>query len=239
MKRILLIAFTLTLAILLPQSVLANELLPNEHENPKFKENPKGVEVNKAADHTFTTPSNTDGMVTPFMDECVCSGGSYSDPVDLDPNKLNVEGIPLEYSIADGELVILERGEYHYYVQSAEQGYFNYVTGNIAKTVANGYGTFVLSKGINKTPYINKIFNTTSKETLHNYGGYAKTASSAMIQYKTPLWGRIASAPVPGVGSKEVIVYISKTGNDYTWNNRARFVVNSDNSITTSTWYVD
>ncbi|MEQ6378776.1 hypothetical protein RZN25_18435 [Bacillaceae bacterium S4-13-56] len=238
------ITILLAILILLVSQSLFVSAEPNKSSVPdnihfkiKFKNDPTDLSLDSTKDTSFVKTKEELNK----MQECECEGGggTYEDPVSVPTNVINVEGIPLEYAIIDGEFTILERAEYHYYVQNAEQGWFNAAMGTFAKTVYNGYGSWLVYKGIDKIPYVSKVINTTSKETLHDYGSYAKAASSVMIQNNAPLWGVVASAPVPSWGTKEVVIYISETGADYSWHNRVRFVISPDNEVSYSTWYVD
>ncbi|GIN88460.1 hypothetical protein J6TS2_48460 [Heyndrickxia sporothermodurans] len=112
------------------------------------------------------------------------------------------------------------------------------VTANITKIISNGFGTFVTMKGAKKVPYIARLYDKANKAKPYNWGDYAKTGSSAMVQYNAPFWGKIVSAPVPSAGTKTVIVYVSKTGKDYTWDRRISFTIKKDKSITYKKWRV-
>ncbi|MFZ3590225.1 hypothetical protein ACOI1C_13375 [Bacillus sp. DJP31] len=159
-------------------------------------------------------------------------GGSYSDPANIPTNTVDLYNIPLEYAIINGELIILKRPDLHYYTQNATQSWFNMVTGYSAKTMANGFGTFVTYKGVSKIPYVARLFDKYNNPAPYNYGDYAKTGSSAMIQYNTPFWGKIVSAAVPSTGTKTVLVYVSTTGANYSWHRRISFDLKPDGSIT-------
>lgn len=57
-----------------------------------------------------------------------------------------------------------------------------------------------------------------------------------MITFSTPISNKITYSPVPTAGTKELIVYVKRSGAS-AWNHRVRFVLSSG-SLTTKTWVV-
>lgn len=183
-------------------------------------------------EHKYTTTQDIKPLINPLpvpICDNVC--GTYENPIRIPTNTLDLYDIPLEYGFVNGQFVFMQRPGLYYYTQNATQSHFNMITGKFASTVANGYATFGIFKGINKIPYMAKLFKNNAPAP-YNYGDWAKTMSSWMIQQKVPLWSKIVSAGVPSVGTKEVLVYISTTGKDNTWHRRVNFQIKPDKTIT-------
>lgn len=159
----------------------------------------------------------------------------------LSPKKINTSKtyidnkIPLEYVVKDGELVFFEQDGYHYDYQNWTQGYINAIFGNLSQTAAGGYFSRLTYKIAANVPYLKKIL-TKNGQIIKEYQNYV-TAVGAFTLFDTPIFGNISYSPVPSVGSKEMIVYVSETGEYNSWHYRARFVL-SGSQLTISKWVV-
>jgi hypothetical protein len=174
-----------------------------------------------------------------YADACSCGGGSYGSPIRIKSNTIDMWDIPLEYGFANGQFVIMRRPGVYYYKQNATTTYFNEITADITQKISTGFSSFILYKGIDKIPYMARLYNYLNQPAPYNWGDYTKLASAWQLEKRLPIWGRIMSAPVPSSGTKQVIVYISKTGKDYTWHRRVSFTISPDKSITIKKWWVN
>lgn len=234
------------LAFLLVISILLIPIITNAEsieEEVRFLDDPENIEYETTIDNSFINSLNNSNMnysINTFCPHgCVIDGGSsYSNPMRVNTNVVDVKGVPLEYSIVNGELVIYKRDGYHYYVQSANHGWFNAVTGNITRSAANIVGTYLTYKAVSTVPYLKKVFDAESNQPFRIYQSLT-AASSYMVQERIPVWGSIVSTPVPSAGTKETVIYISETGRDYTWHHRIRFVISPNGSLEIRTWYVN
>lgn len=187
--------------------------------------------------NTVNSSTNRDRII-PRANECDC-GYSYSSPAQLQTNMVNVSGVPIEYVVRNGQFVVFERPDLYYYQQNASVTWFDEVTGKVAQLGVEGLGTYASYKVVANFPYIARLLDQWGGPRPYTFGDFTLLASSYMVQTQIPLWGRIVATPVPATGTKQVLVYVSKTGNDYTWNYRASFTLSPDGSITYSTWYVN
>lgn len=165
-------------------------------------------------------------------------GGSFYSPSQIHTSLLQIEnsGVYIEYTIKDGKLVFFEREGLFYDYQNWTQSYLNAVTGTIVGTFASGYISRLTYKVSNKVPYLKTILNKNGTQ-VKDYGSYV-TAAGVMTFYSLPVFSKITYNPVPTVGSRESVIYVSKTGASGTWNYRARFVL-SGQSLSVSTWVVN
>lgn len=219
------------------------EIDPHEMTSVVDSQDPSDAEEIVSVDNSFVDSTNdsdggSENVVTP-----IDGGGSYSKPVKIRTTKIDLYGQPLEYGFANGRFQILERNGLYYYQQQASYGYFNELTAKYTQTLtggAAGYYTFRAAEiGV---PYMSRI---TAVAKNINYGGpwqfgnYTKSVAGWMIDYKIPFLGKIISAPIPSKGTKDVLVYISTTGKNYSWHRRVLFTIHPNKSVTTKMWYVN
>lgn len=163
--------------------------------------------------------------------------GTIASPKRIDTDITWNNGVPLEFTILDGKFIMYERMGYHYYVQNATQTWFNAATGRLAaagSAVLKARLTYGISE---RLPFVRNIYNTKTGALVKENINYV-SAMTAMVTFQTPIIGPILYTSVPLVGTKEIIVYISETGKDNTWNYRFRIIVNRDGSYTISKWVV-
>ncbi|MDN9012877.1 hypothetical protein [Brevibacillus laterosporus] len=169
--------------------------------------------------------------VKPFRVDCDCK------PIKMRTNVIDMYGIPLEYTIKYGEFSIFKRPGVYYYQQNAKTTWFDMASGDVAKMAANGLGTFVSYKIIDKIPYVARLLDKYGKEKPYNWQDYAKSAAAVSAQYNFPLWGSIVSASVPKRGTETILVYLSE--DDENWERRINIQIDSDGTVTTKKWWVD
>lgn len=119
----------------------------------------------------------------------------------------------------------------------ATQTWFNASTESLAQAgsaLLKARITYGISE---RLPFIENIYNTKTGELVKENKNYV-SAMTAMVTYNTPIIGPILYTAVPLVGTKKIIVYISETGKDNTWQYRYCIVVARDGSYTISKWYV-
>jgi hypothetical protein len=196
------------------------------------------IDEDTFTDTSFREPMRKSDEIGTFAHECECGGGSYKNPIKIKSSTIDLYGVPLEYGIVKGNLVIMRRPGLYYYKQNATTSYVNMVSASIVSKMATGYSSYIAGKGVAKVPYMAKLFNSLNQPKPFNYGDYARTAAGWQVEQNLPIWGRIVSAPVPSSGTKEVLVYVSKTGKDYSWDRRILFTIKPDKTISYKKWSV-
>jgi hypothetical protein len=212
-----------------------NEL--DNPQNPKVKLNEGNIENEETfVDNTWKGSENIKRIVLPRKVDPGCGCGL--DAAKFSTNMTYIDDVPIEYTIRDGHLVVFERPGLYYYKQNATQTWLNEYFGKVASFGAEGVGTYASYKVVSKVPYIARLLDKYGKELPYNFGDWTIAAGTYMAQQNIPLWGKIIATPVPSAGTKEVLVYVSKTGKDNTWYYRIRFTVNTDGSLTITKWTV-
>lgn len=233
MKKLLSFVTALTILFSFGTSAYAIEEGPDQFPaNPIINDGPAQYVV----DSQDSSWANTSEIYPAVEEANDCGCGS--NPKQIRTDMLDIKGVPLEYTIRDGNLVIFPRPGLYYYKQNARQTWLNEYTAKVVSTWAEGYGTYVSYKIVSRVPYIARLLNLSGREVPYNFSDWAVSAGSYMAQKEVPLWGKIISANIPSAGTKEVVVYISKTGKDRTWHYRARFVVDDDGNLTIRKWTV-
>ncbi|MEK3735222.1 MULTISPECIES: hypothetical protein [Paenibacillus] len=256
---LLLAVTTLFASIILPSSVSAEDSVSRNDVNFQGvhvlkTELNEGKIANQKTGSTDASFFAENDKATPFADDIGCYSqpdtpqltgdiglacSRFGAPVQLSTNKITiVNGVALEYTIKDGQFAVFTRPDLYYYQEQATQSWFNAAVGKFTQTFTTGYGTYLTYKVAGKNPYMAKLMDKFRNQKPFPYGNWALGAGAWMLANEVPLWGDIIAAPVPAAGTKEVIVYLSKTGKDNTWHYRTRFTISPSGSVTYKTWTV-
>ncbi|MFD1779294.1 hypothetical protein ACFSFW_11495 [Fredinandcohnia salidurans] len=189
---------------------------------------------------TLTPTNPIDGGVSTnaYNFDCGC-GGSYGSPLRIKTSTVDLYGTPIEYGFVNGQFVVMKRPDLYYYIQNATQSHFNMVTGKFAQTWATGFGTFVVFKGVDKIPYMARLFDRYNYSKPYNFGDYAKTVASWQLQSYIPGWAKVITTGVPSAGTKQVLVYVSTSGKNGTWHKRILFTITPNKTVSYSKSYAN
>ncbi|GLO68314.1 MULTISPECIES: T7SS effector LXG polymorphic toxin [Oceanobacillus] len=204
------------------EQLLAGRNLPYLEYKPSIKVTDEG--------------SNGSGIVKWQKNNMEVSQGKSVDyeALGIQPSSIELNGHQINYTIEDGDFIIFkDNPDLHYYTQDAVQGKINYRIAEGAQVAANVVGTYSLARvGLfagEKIKYVKKAFDKlddTAKFSKEFAAGY----TSYQIQSNIPIWREIVGTPIPKVGTKEVILYISDDDGE-NWDGRVRFVVKSDGEV--------
>ncbi|MGY0691365.1 ribonuclease YeeF family protein [Virgibacillus sp. FSP13] len=168
--------------------------------------------------------SNGQHEITKGVEADLDSLGITYNTVRFDKNEIEIN-----YAVEDGKFIIFkDNPDLYYYTQSAEHGKFNYYVAGATKAYGQVYSAYILKKGSDKIPGFNKITSMLDPKLLD----FGKYGGSWMIKDNIPYVKDILGAEIPKAGSKEVILYISKDGEN--WDKGVRFVVKKGEDPDTS-----
>lgn len=245
MKKFILITFLTASLFWLSDPISTYGEVYTSPEQVKVQPDPEIIEYSNAISGTINnsslTPDNdstnevSPQFSLPHFEHS--GGGTLSKPRLVDTATASVKGVPLEFTIIDGNLVILQNLGYHYYTQSSTQGWFNAATARIANAGTSFLKARLTYSASTKLPLVKKVYHTKTGALLKEYNIFTN-AALAMVLYDTPILGPIIYAPLPNVGTKENIIYISKTGKDYSWHYRFNIKVKKNGSYEVTPWYV-
>ncbi|BAH42898.1 hypothetical protein BBR47_19210 [Brevibacillus brevis NBRC 100599] len=208
-----------------PQNIKADDDLP------KFNEK-------TFVDTTWKNSIDIRASIGPLKEDPDCHGCSYDSPLKITTSMTNNAGMPLEYTVKNGKLVIFQRPDMYYYTQNWTQTWMNEVTGVFTSNWNNAFGTFASYQIVKKIPYMARLLNKLNKEQPFGFGDFAIASSTYMTSKQVPLYSAIFTTPVPSSGTNESIVYISTSGKDNTWKYRWRFVIDPSGTVSITQWTV-
>jgi hypothetical protein len=191
-----------------------NLLLDTEEELAKVKEQDKNAIIH--GEVVFEGKENGQHEITRGVDANIEDLDITYDTIRFEDNELEIK-----YTVEDGKFIIFKDDpDLYYYTQSAEQGKFNYYTGGATKA----YAAYLTKRGLDKiqvekVPHLNKILEKVPNPAKHTgtyFGGW-------WINDNVPIVRDVIGTEIPSVGDKEVILYVSKDGEN--WDDGIRFVV--------------
>lgn len=232
-------------ALLFTTNVFAEDFESNIYTNPdevEFQPDPEVIEIigtdsGKFQNDTIENLENDNQIDPLWFQHPPGSLGTIYSPRKIDTDKIYNGSIPIEFTVIDGNFVLYEQQGYHYYVEGATQTWFNAATGHLASAgsaILKARLTYSIS---NYLPYVKNIYNTSTGKLIKENKEYV-SALTAMVYYETPIIGPIAYTSVPRVGTKEVVVYVSQTGEANSYHHRFRLTIHPDGSYTVTKWLV-
>lgn len=219
----------------------ANAEIYTNPDEVKFQPDPEVIEEIETESGVIENENIADNdTINLFFVHSPSSLGTIYTPRQVDTEITrhpNDSSVSVEFTIIDGKFVMYEQQGYYYYVENATQSWFNAATGSLASAGSSLLKARLTYGVVGKLPYLKNIYSTKTGELVKQNINFV-SATSAMVTYQMPIIGPIVYQAVPLVGTKDIIVYVSKTGADNTWHYRFRFVVAPDGSYTITKWYV-
>lgn len=111
---------------------------------------------------------------------------------------------------------------------------FNYFMADKAQFLSEYYSPFAISKfGMKGAELIKPLQKVTDKYLNTTTGTIASAYGIHAMEKNIPIASEIIGTPIPKVGSKEVILYLSDDDGE-TWDSRVRFEIDSDGNVKSS-----
>lgn len=150
----------------------------------------------------------------------------------INPDLTVVNGKDVYYTKKDGDFIIFkDNPDLVYYQQGAEMGKLNHFMADKAQFLAEYYSPFAIAKFATKgAELIKPLQKVTDKYLNTTTGSIASAYGIHEVEKNVPIVNEIIGTPIPKVGSKEVILYLSDD-NGETWDSKVRFEIDSDGNV--------